>query len=179
MKVTRTAIPDVLVFEPTIYEDDRGFLFESFNRTVAESIGKSVSFVQDNQSSSKVNVLRGLHYQLPPHAQGKLIRAVVGEIFDVAVDIRRTSPTFGRWVSERLSAENRKIMWIPAGFAHGFLVLSDTADCAYKATAYYSPQHERTILWNDTKLGIEWPHRDKLIVSAKDAAGSPFPEADF
>jgi dTDP-4-dehydrorhamnose 3,5-epimerase len=178
MKVTKTAIPEVLVFEPTIYQDDRGFLFESFNRTVAEAIGQSVAFVQDNHSTSKANVLRGLHYQVHPHVQGKLIRAVVGEIFDVAVDIRRSSPTFGRWISERLSAQNRKIMWIPPGFAHGFLVLSETADCIYKTTAYYSPKHERTVLWNDKDLGIDWPHREKLIVSSKDADGSPFNRAD-
>ena len=178
MKVTKTSIPEVLVFEPRIYQDDRGFFFESFNRAISESIGNSALFVQDNQSTSKRNVLRGLHYQLPPHAQGKLVRAVTGEIFDVAVDIRRSSPTFGRWVSERLSTQNRKMMWIPPGFAHGFLVLSDTADCLYKASAYYSPQHERTIVWNDKDLRIDWPVQGPPIVSAKDVAGSTFRVAD-
>src|SRR5712672_2107865 len=178
MKVIRTKIPDVLIIEPKVHEDERGFLFENFNREVADAIGFKQPFVQDNHSSSKKNVLRGLHYQMRPHAQGKLVRVVVGEIFDVAIDLRRSSPTFGHWVSEWLSAKNKKIMWIPPGFAHGFLVLSETADCAYKASAYYSPQHERTIVWNDKDLRIDWPLQGPPMVSAKDVAGSTFRVAD-
>ncbi len=177
MKVIRTKIPDVLIIEPKVHEDERGFLFENFNREVAEAIGFKQPFVQDNHSSSKKNVLRGLHYQTRPHAQGKLVRVVVGEIFDVAIDLRRSSPTFGHWVSEWLSAKNKKIMWIPPGFAHGFLVLSETADCAYKASAYYSPQSECTIRWDDVDLKIKWPVFDKPIVSAKDTLGSAFRDA--
>ena len=172
MKVTRAEIPEVRIFEPTIYQDERGFLFESFNREITEAIGVSTPFVQDNHSWSRKNVLRGLHYQLPPQAQGKLVRAVRGEIFDVAVDLRRGSPTFGRWASALLTAENKHIMWIPPGFAHGFLVLSDTADCLYKTTACYSPKHERTVRWDDVELKIGWPLSGQPLVSEKDAAGS-------
>ena len=179
MKVTKTEIPDVLILEPLVYKDDRGFLFESFNRQIAEAIGVSQPFLQDNQSRSKRNVLRGLHYQLPPDAQGKLVRVIAGEIFDVAVDIRRHSPTFGRWASARLSADNRKIMWLPPGFAHGFLVLSDSADCLYKTTAFYAPRQERTIVWNDATLKIDWPLQENPIVSDKDAAGSTLRDADL
>ncbi len=172
MKVTKTEIPGVLILEPKVYQDERGFLLESFNRQIAEAIGVSQPFAQDNHSHSQKNVLRGLHYQLPPQAQGKLVRAVRGEIFDVAVDLRHSSPTFGRWASALLTAENKHIMWIPPGFAHGFLVLSDTADCLYKTTAYYSPKHERTVRWNDVELKIDWPLSGQPLVSEKDAAGS-------
>jgi dTDP-4-dehydrorhamnose 3,5-epimerase len=177
LKVTKTEIPGVLILEPPVFEDERGFFFESFNKQVAEVTGFSQAFVQDNQSHSKKNVLRGLHYQLPPHAQGKVVRVVTGEIFDVAVDLRRNSPTFGRSVAAQLSAENRKMMWIPPGFAHGFLVLSESADCVYKASAYYSPQQERTIVWNDTDLKIKWPLQERPVVSGKDAAAATFRNA--
>lgn len=170
MKVTDTKIPDVKVIEPRVFEDERGFFFESFNhKKFEDAIGYSVSFVQDNHSKSSKGVLRGLHYQLPPYAQGKLVRVVQGEVFDVAVDIRKSSPTFGEWVGETLSAENKKQLWIPEGFAHGFLTLSDTAEFLYKTTNYYAPDAESSILWNDEDIGIRWPlERVDPIVSDKD-----------
>ena len=178
MKVTKTAIPDVLVVEPKVFGDDRGFFFESYNQSqFKEKTGLSVSFVQDNHSRSSRHVLRGLHYQIK-HSQGKLVRVIHGEVFDVAVDIRRSSPTFGKWVGYRLSAENKRQMWVPAGFAHGFLVLSDAAEFLYKTTDYYAPQHERCIRWDDPILAIDWPLDDRPNVSDKDEAGIAFEEAE-
>jgi dTDP-4-dehydrorhamnose 3,5-epimerase len=170
MKVTPTAIPDVLLIEPKVFSDDRGFFFESFNRQAfREAAGLDVDFLQDNHSKSAKNVLRGLHYQLPPRAQGKLVRVVQGEVFDVAVDLRKGSKTFGRWVGETLSSENRKQVWIPPGFAHGFLTLSDTAEFLYKTTDYYAPDCERCIRWDDPDIGIDWPLDWAPSLSAKDA----------
>ena len=176
MNVVRTAISDVLVIEPRVFGDDRGFFFESFNaERFAEATGVVLPFVQDNHSKSAKNVLRGLHYQLAPKAQGKLVRVVAGVVFDVAVDIRLGSPTYGRWVGELLSAEHRKQMWIPPGFAHGFLALSDSAEFLYKTTDYYSPAHERCICWDDPDLAIAWPTTDASpILSDKDRAGLAF-----
>ena len=176
MNVTPLAIPEVLLIEPKVFGDERGFFFESFNqRAFNEAAGLDVNFVQDNHSKSVKNVLRGLHYQLPPKAQGKLVRAVAGEVFDVAVDIREGSSTFGKWVSAVLSAENKRQLWIPAGFAHGFLVLSESAEFLYKTTDYYAPEFERCILWNDPTLGIDWPlSSDKPLVSSKDQSGVLF-----
>lgn len=174
MKVTPTQIADVWLIEPQVFGDDRGFFFESYNeRVFAEKIGKTTQFVQDNHSRSAKNVLRGLHYQMQ-QAQGKLVRVVVGEVFDVAVDIRKSSPTFGQWVGYHLSAQNKQQLWIPAGFAHGFLVISDVAEVLYKTDNYYAPQHERCILWNDPDLAIAWPLDGTPILSAKDQAGQPF-----
>ena len=171
MKVTPLAIPDVLLIEPKVFGDDRGFFFESFNQhRFNEATGLDFQFVQDNHSKSAKNVLRGLHYQIPPKAQGKLVRAVAGEVFDVAVDLRKSSPTFGKWVGELLSAENKRQMWIPPGFAHGFLVLSDTAEFLYKTTDYYAPECERSIRWNDLDLAIGWPVEGEPILSRKDIA---------
>ncbi|MDF3935313.1 dTDP-4-dehydrorhamnose 3,5-epimerase [Pseudomonas citronellolis] len=178
MKATRLAIPDVVLFEPKVFGDDRGFFFESFNhRQFEESIDRSVSFVQDNHSKSVKGVLRGLHYQIQ-NPQGKLVRVVQGEVFDVAVDIRRSSPTFGKWVGEYLSAENKRQLWVPEGFAHGFLVLSDSAEFLYKTTDYYAPAHERCIAWNDKTLGIAWPSRETPTLSGKDALGLPLEQAE-
>ena len=169
MNVVRTDIPDVLIFEPKVFGDDRGFFFESFNqKTFVETLGRDVEFVQDNHSKSTKGVVRGLHYQLAPHAQGKLVRCVAGEVYDVAVDIRRTSPTFGQWVGINLSAENRRHLWIPEGFAHGFQVLSDNAEFVYKTTNYYNPQSERGVLWNDPDLNIAWRETGNIILSEKD-----------
>lgn len=169
MKVTDTKIPEVKLIEPTVFGDDRGFFFESFNhKRFEKEIGLEVTFVQDNHSKSVNGVLRGLHYQLPPHAQGKLVRVVEGEVFDVAVDIRKPSPTFGHWVGEILSAENKRQLWIPEGFAHGFLTLSETAEFLYKTTDYYSKEHEQAIRWDDESIGIAWPNVKNLILSAKD-----------
>ena len=177
MKVIPTAIPDVLVLEPTVHGDSRGFFFESYNqKTVEQCAGITQNFVQDNHSRSAKNVLRGLHYQIK-QAQGKLVRVVAGEMFDVAVDIRKSSPTFGRWVSVTLSAEKKQQLWIPIGFAHGFLVLSEYAECLYKTTDYWSPQDERCILWNDPDLNIAWPLLGKPILSEKDKNGARFKEA--
>ncbi len=181
MKITPLALPDVLLIEPRVFGDDRGFFYESFNQQAFnEATGLDVHFVQDNHSKSARNVLRGLHYQLPPKAQGKLVRSVTGEVFDVAVDIRKDSPTFGQWVGEVLSAENKRQMWIPPGFAHGFLVLSDSAEFLYKTTDYYSPEHERSILWNDAALAIVWPLWREPLLSEKDAQSAPLtePESD-
>lgn len=178
MKTTATEIPDVLLIEPKVFGDSRGFFFESFNQQAfSEKSGVEVNFVQDNHSRSSKNVLRGLHYQIE-QAQGKLVRVVSGEIFDVAVDVRKNSPTFGQWVGYLLSAENKQQLWIPAGFAHGFLVVSETAEVLYKATDYYAPQHERSILWNDPDLAIAWPLDSEPILSAKDLAGKPFKDAE-
>jgi dTDP-4-dehydrorhamnose 3,5-epimerase len=158
MKVTPTDIADVLVIEPKVFGDARGFFMESFNQQAFnEATGSRFDFVQDNHSRSSRGVLRGLHYQLPPHAQGKLVRVTSGAVFDVAVDIRQGSATFGQWVGVELTAENHRQLWIPPGFAHGFVVLSDTADFLYKTTAYYAPQSDRGILWNDPRIGIQWP----------------------
>jgi dTDP-4-dehydrorhamnose 3,5-epimerase len=174
MNVVRTEIADVLILEPKVFEDDRGFFFESFNQRVFEAAaGGPVTFVQDNHSRSKKNVLRGLHYQVE-QPQGKLVRAVSGAIYDVAVDIRPSSPTFGRWVGVELTADNKRQLWIPPGLAHGFLVVSETAEVLYKATDYYAPAHERTILWNDPTLGIAWPLKGQPQVSGKDAKGEAF-----
>lgn len=174
MKVIPTEIPDVLIIEPQVYGDDRGFFLESFNqKDFREKTGVNTTFVQDNHSMSLKNVLRGLHYQIP-HPQGKLVRVVNGSVFDVAVDARQSSPTFGQWVSCVLSAENKRIFWVPEGFAHGFLVLSERAEFLYKTTNYYYPQYEKTILWNDADLGIDWPLEIPPILSPKDQAGQPF-----
>ncbi|HAS0881937.1 dTDP-4-dehydrorhamnose 3,5-epimerase [Enterobacter roggenkampii] len=176
MNVIKTAIPEVLIFEPKVYGDSRGFFFESYNENVfSEATNRKVDFVQDNHSKSKKGVLRGLHYQLEPYSQGKLVRCIVGEVFDVAVDIRRTSETFGKWVGVNLSAQNKRQLWIPEGFAHGFLVLSEEAEFVYKTTAQYSVQHERCILWNDEVLSIDWPiNNESLIISDKDLSGENF-----
>jgi dTDP-4-dehydrorhamnose 3,5-epimerase len=178
MKATPTRIPDVLLIEPKVFGDDRGFFYESFNRRAFhEATGLDVDFVQDNHSKSARNVLRGLHYQLA-QPQGKLVRVTQGEVFDVAVDIRKGSPTYGQWVGEILSAENKKQLWIPAGLAHGFVVLSETAEFLYKTTDYYAPQHERCIAWNDPDLAIAWPIEGQPLLSAKDAAGIAFRHAE-
>ena len=178
MIVTATAIPDVLMIEPKVFGDERGFFFESFNQSKFEqAIGKSVQFVQDNHSRSVKNVLRGLHYQIQ-QPQGKLVRVVQGEVFDVAVDLRKSSPTFGQWVGEILSADNKRMLWIPAGFAHGFVVMSETAEFLYKTTDYYAPAHERCIFWNDVALAIQWPAGIAPILSAKDAQGKQFAQAE-
>jgi len=174
MKATRLAIPDVILLEPTVHEDDRGFFFESYNqRAFEKATGLSPTFVQDNHSKSRKGVLRGLHYQLPPKAQAKLVRVIQGEVFDVVVDIRKDSPTFGKWISEILSAENKRQLWIPEGFAHGFLALSNAAEIFYKTTNFYCPEQERCILWDDKELGIPWPG-DQFSLSQKDQRGSPF-----
>ena len=178
MKASRLRIPEVVLIEPAGFGDDRGFFFESFNqRRFEEAVGQEVSFVQDNHSRSVRGVLRGLHYQIQ-QAQGKLVRVVVGEIFDVAVDIRQNSPTFGQWVGEILSAENKKQLWVPAGFAHGFLVISETAEVLYKTTDYYESKFERSILWNDPALKISWPLGGEPILSAKDRQGVVFADAE-
>ena len=178
MKATPLAIPDVVLLEPKVFGDDRGFFFESFNKAQFEAaIGRQVNFVQDNHSRSAKNVLRGLHYQIQ-QPQGKLVCVVAGEVFDVTVDIRESSPTFGKWVGEILSAENKKQMWVPEGFAHGFVVLSDTAEFLYKATDYYAPQHERCIAWNDTSLAINWHIQGEPVLSGKDAQGAAFNAAE-
>lgn len=177
MKISATEISDVMLIEPQVYGDARGFFFESYNQRVfGEKVGID-NFAQDNHSRSAQNVLRGLHYQIQ-QPQGKLVRVVVGEIFDVAVDIRKSSPTFGQWVGYHLSAENKRQMWVPAGFAHGFVVLSEVAEVLYKTTDYYAPQHERCIIWNDPDLAIAWPLKTDPILSAKDQAGKPFKTAE-
>ena len=178
MKATPLCIPDVFLLEPRVFGDERGFFFESFNRRdFASAIGESVDFVQSNHSRSAQNVLRGLHYQIQ-HAQGKLVRVVVGEVFDVAVDLRRSSPTFGQWAGETLSAENKKQLWIPAGFAHGFVVLSEVAEFLYNTTDYWTPKFERCIVWNDKTLAIDWPAAVNPILSDKDAQGTTFEAAE-
>ena len=178
MKVIRTAIPEVLVIEPKVFGDARGFFYESWNeRDFDAAVGRPVRFVQDNHSASARHVLRGLHYQVR-QPQGKLVRVVAGEVYDVVVDLRRSSPTFGRAVSERLSADNHRMMWVPEGFAHGFLVLSERAEFLYKTTDYYAPEHERTLLWNDPALGIDWPLAGAPLLKPKDAAGAPLASAE-
>ncbi|MDR2111713.1 MAG: dTDP-4-dehydrorhamnose 3,5-epimerase [Candidatus Accumulibacter sp.] len=178
MKATPLAIPDVLLLEPEIFGDARGFFHESYNQRAFRALtGLDIDFVQDNHSRSARNVLRGLHYQLPPKAQGKLVRAVVGEVFDVAIDIRADSPTFGQWIGERLSADNHRQLWIPPGLAHGFLVLSEYAEFLYKTTDYYAPELERCIPWNDPGLAIDWPLDGAPILSGKDQKGTSFADA--
>jgi dTDP-4-dehydrorhamnose 3,5-epimerase len=178
MNFTPLQIPEVIVFEPKVFGDERGFFYESFNHARFEAaVGYPVNFVQDNHSKSVQGVLRGLHYQIQ-QAQGKLVRVVQGEVFDVAVDLRKSSPTYGRWVGERLSADNKKQLWVPAGFAHGFVVLSETAEFLYKTTDYYAPAHERSILWNDPDLAIDWQFAGQPALSAKDQAGVAFRQAD-
>ncbi|MDP2163544.1 MAG: dTDP-4-dehydrorhamnose 3,5-epimerase [Hydrogenophaga sp.] len=178
MKATPTAIPDVMVIEPKVFGDARGFFFESFNqKAFNEATGSNVNFVQDNHSRSAKGVLRGLHYQLQ-QPQGKLVRVVRGAVFDVAVDIRKSSPTFGQWVGVELSEDNHKQLWVPAGFAHGFVVLSETADFLYKTTDYYAPAHERCIAWDDPAIGIEWPADIAPQLSAKDQAGLSLSQAE-
>ena len=181
MKVIETKIPGLLIIEPRVFGDERGFFFESYNeKAFNEATGIAPRFVQDNHSKSVKGVLRGLHYQLPPRAQGKLVRVVQGEVFDVAVDIRQGSPTYGQWVGEVLSAENKKQLWIPPGFAHGFLTLSDTAEFLYKTTDYWSPEHERAIIWNDATLKIDWPLNGLVPqLAAKDAAAVAFNAAEI
>ncbi len=178
MKILPAKIPDVLIIEPQVFQDDRGFFFESYNhKAFSEKTGITANFVQDNHSLSKQNVLRGLHYQIS-QPQGKLVRAITGIILDVAVDIRKNSPSFGEWVSCILSADNKRQLWVPVGFAHGFVVLSETAEVLYKTTDYYAPQHERCILWNDPDLAIDWSVTNPPIVSAKDRVGQPFKSAE-
>ncbi|WP_313634219.1 dTDP-4-dehydrorhamnose 3,5-epimerase [Massilia timonae] len=171
MQITRLAIPDVLRIEPRVFGDERGFFYESFHQArFEEAVGRKVAFVQDNHSKSAHNVLRGLHYQIR-QPQGKLVRVVAGSVFDVAVDLRRSSPTFGQWVGEVLSAENKAQMWVPEGFAHGFVVLSESAEFVYKTTDYYAPEHERCIAWNDSDLAIVWPLDLTPLLSSKDVSG--------
>jgi dTDP-4-dehydrorhamnose 3,5-epimerase len=179
MNIIPTAIPDVVIIEPNVFGDDRGFFFESYNEKTFESLtGIKIAFVQDNHSRSAKHVLRGLHYQIQ-QPQGKLVRVVAGEVFDVAVDIRRASPTFGKWVGERLSADNKKQMWVPPGLAHGFLVLSDVAEFLYKTTDYYAPENERCIRWNDPDLNIQWPLVGGYpLLSKKDGKGVSFKDAE-
>jgi dTDP-4-dehydrorhamnose 3,5-epimerase len=178
VKVSDTGLPGVLLLEPAVFSDARGTFLESYNRRAfRQATGLEVDFVQDNQASSARRVLRGLHYQVR-QPQGKLVRAITGEIFDVAVDLRRSSPAFGKWTGVRLSADVHRALWIPAGFAHGYLVLSEQAIVAYKATDYYAPQHERTILWNDPALAIRWPLEGEPIVSDKDRRGAPLAAAE-
>jgi dTDP-4-dehydrorhamnose 3,5-epimerase len=178
MQVQATSIPDVLIFEPKVFGDDRGFFYESFNeRRFIELSGVSSSFVQDNHSKSARNVLRGLHYQIQ-QPQGKLVRVVAGEVFDVAVDIRKSSATFGQWVGVILSAENKRQLWVPPGFAHGFVVTSESAEFLYKTTDYWAPEHERSILWNDPAIGINWPMQDAPLLSGKDQVGKLLADAE-
>jgi len=180
MNIIKTEIPDVLILEPKVFGDARGFFFESYNeREFRAATGLDVHFVQDNHSRSSRGVLRGLHYQLPPAAQGKLVRCVAGEVFDVAVDLRKSSLSFGRWVGVHLSADNHRQAWIPPGFAHGFLVLSETAEFLYKTTEYYAPEQERCILWNDPELAIDWPLTVAPLISTKDQAGSRLAKAEM
>ena len=178
MNFLASELPDVLILKPRVFEDERGFFLESYQKERFAAAGISFEFVQDNHSLSQQGVLRGLHYQIQ-QAQGKLVRVISGEVFDVAVDIRRSSPTLGQWMGIHLSAQNKTMLWIPPGFAHGFYVLSEQAEVLYKATDYYAPQWERTIFWNDPALGIRWPKGPAPIVSAKDAAGLPLSQAEL
>ena len=179
MKVTSTKISDVLIIEPNVFGDDRGFFFESFNKKAFEaSTGIKDDFVQDNHSKSTKGVLRGLHYQIK-HPQGKLVRVTSGEVYDIAVDLRKSSSTFGQWVGVTLSADNKRQLWIPEGYAHGFIVMSETAEFLYKTTDYYMPEHERCIRWNDAELAIDWQFTGKPLVSEKDAQGISFKDADL
>lgn len=177
MKRIATAIPDVVLIEPRVFGDERGFFYESWNKRTLAEIGIDAEFVQDNHSRSQRNVLRGLHYQVE-RPQGKLVRVTEGEVYDIAVDLRRSSPTFGQWVGFTLSAKDRRMAWIPPGFAHGFCVTSDWAEFLYKTTDYWSPAHERTLLWNDPQLGIPWPLVSSPVLAAKDGAGTPFADAE-
>ena len=178
MHIQATAIPDVLIIEPTAFGDERGFFYESFNaRKFEELTGVATTFVQDNHSKSAKNVLRGLHYQLQ-QTQGKLVRVVAGAVFDVAVDIRKSSPTFGHWVGVVLSGENKRQLWVPPGFAHGFVVTSESAEFLYKTTDYWAPEFERSILWNDPEIGIEWPVDGTPMLSVKDQNGKPLADAE-
>lgn len=177
MNKIETTIPEVFLIEPKVFGDDRGFFYESWNRKALADLGLDVDFVQDNHSKSQRGVLRGLHYQIR-HPQGKLVRVVAGEVFDVAVDLRRSSPTFGKWVGFTLSAQNKRLAWIPPGFAHGFVVTSETAEFLYKTTDYWFPEHERSLLWNDPAIGIEWPLDGEPKLAAKDAAGMPLQVAE-
>jgi dTDP-4-dehydrorhamnose 3,5-epimerase len=178
VNVTPTALPDVLLIEPRVFGDERGFFFESWNERDFAGAGVDATFVQDNHSRSARNVLRGLHYQIQ-HAQGKLVRVCAGEVFDVAVDIRKSSPSFGRWVGMMLSAQNRRMLWIPPGFAHGFLVVSEAAEFLYKTTDYWYSEHERTLLWSDPALAIDWPLDGAPTLAAKDQTGRPLASADL
>lgn len=178
MKATKQAIPEVILFEPQVFGDNRGFFLESFNQRVFdEVVGRPVTFVQDNHSRSVKGVLRGMHYQIQ-QPQGKLVRVVQGEVFDVAVDMRKSSPTFGKWVGAHLSAENKHQLWVPEGFAHGFVVLSETAEFLYKTTDFYAPQFDRSLAWNDPTVGIQWPFDGEPSLSAKDQKASAFADAD-
>jgi len=178
MKCSQTLLPGVLLLEPQVFDDERGFFYESYNaRRFKEATGFTPDFVQDNHSSSKRNVVRGLHYQLGA-GQGKLVRVIAGSVLDVVVDLRRSAPTFGRWIGTELSAENRRQLWVPPGFAHGFVTMSEHAECLYKTTGYWSPAHERTLLWDDPALGIAWPLHGEPILSHKDRAGTPLRDAE-
>ena len=180
MKAIPTDIPEVLIIEPRVFEDERGFFMETWHRRKFAELGIDYDFVQDNHSKSPCGTLRGLHYQIQ-HPQGKLVRVIAGEVFDIAVDIRKSSPTFGKWVGVTLSAENKRMLWIPPCFAHGFYVTSETAEFTYKCTDFYAPQHERAIIWNDPQLNINWPvpSGEQPLLSAKDAAASPFANAEI
>jgi dTDP-4-dehydrorhamnose 3,5-epimerase len=178
MNIIPTALPEVLIIEPRVFQDDRGFFMESWNQAhFNQALGQDIRFVQDNHSRSKRGVLRGLHYQLPPHAQGKLVRCVSGSVFDVAVDVRQGSPTLGQWVGVELSSENHRQLWIPPGFAHGFLTLSDTADFLYKTTDVYAPGSEACIHWSDPALGVVWPFTEDVRLAPKDASAPPLAQA--
>ena len=177
MNVIQTPLPGVLILEPKVFGDARGFFYESFNKKTLAPAGITAEFVQDNHSRSSQGVLRGLHYQIK-QPQGKLVRVVAGEVFDVVVDIRKKSPTFGKWLGEHLSAENKRMLWVPPGFAHGFLVLSESAEFLYKTTDYWAPEFERTIMWNDPDLGVAWPIQDEPQLSVKDKQGKPFKEGE-
>ena len=177
MKIQPTRIPDVLTIDPAVHGDHRGFFLETYHRQKFADVGIDAEFVQDNLSRSSRGILRGLHYQIQ-QPQGKLVRVFQGEVFDVAVDLRRTSPTFGQWVGETLTGENHRWMYIPPGFAHGFLVVSESADFFYKCTDFYAPQHERTLLWNDPAIGVEWPQSSGPVLSDKDRGGLPLAEAE-
>ena len=177
MNIVKTEIPEVLIIEPKVFGDARGFFFESYYQKAMAEAGITATFVQDNHSRSAKNVLRGLHYQIQ-QPQGKLVRVVVGEVYDVALDVRKSSPTFGQWVGFNLSAENKRMAWIPPGFAHGFLVVSDYAEFLYKTTDFWAPQHERCIRWNDPDLGIEWPLQGEPLLAAKDSAGVQLKDAE-
>lgn len=179
MNLIDTGLPDVICFEPTVFGDERGFFMETWRKSWLTELGIDADFVQDNHSSSRKGILRGLHYQIK-QPQGKLVRVVRGEVFDVAVDLRRSSPHFGRWAGMILSAENKRIMWIPPGFAHGFLVLSDMAEFVYKCTTYYAPEHDRSLLWNDPDIGVDWPLEgiDEVLLSAKDRNATPLQSAE-
>ena len=180
MKVTPLIIPDVLLIEPLVFEDARGFFFESFREDIFQKeTSLKTNFVQDNHSKSSRGVIRGLHYQLPPHSQGKLVRVIQGEVFDVVVDLRRSSPTFGQYIAEFLSDKNRKQLWIPEGFAHGFMTISETSEFLYKTTSYYNAKDERCVLWNDKFLNIPWPKNFNIELSPKDNLGSNFESSEF